>query len=176
MGGFKPRGDRPLWEVVYELLVATPVGGVVTYQQMAKALRMNTETDRHRMQMVMRQAAQRHEKADKRAVDAVPNVGYRIVEAPEHLVLARRHQRRSSKSLQRGYSKSVNVDLSALDPQARHAFEIVAQAFSMQMDFNRRIDVRQKRLEQEVQQIRGKSERTENEIAELRARLEKLEG
>ncbi|BBC66957.1 hypothetical protein MMRN_38530 [Mycobacterium marinum] len=45
----------------------------------------------------------------------------------------------------------------------------------MQMEFNRRTDVRQKRLEDALDSVREKSSRTEDEVAELRERLERLE-
>ena len=125
--------------------------------------------------MAVRRAAQEHEKADKRALDSVKNVGYRIVEAAEHIMLARRHQSKASKSLVRGHSKAVNVDLSGLDTQTREALETVARAFAMQMDFNRRFDVRQKRLESAVAAASVRVDRSEQEIAELRARLDRLE-
>jgi len=137
---------------------------------------MDPATDRHRIQMTVRRAAQEHEREDKRALDAVPNVGYRIVKANEHLILAHRQQRRSSRALARGHSKAINVDLSNVDEATRHALDVVAQAFALQMDFNRRFDVRQRRLEGALSSVNEKAARSEGEIAELKARLERLEG
>lgn len=176
MAAFKPEGERARWQTIYDVLCEAKVGDVVTYERLAEALGLDAVGDRHRIQVAMRRAALEHEQADKRAVDAVANVGYRVVEAPEHLVLAKRHQRRANRQLARGHSKAVNVDLSNLDPDVRHAFEVVAQAFSMQMEFNRRFDVRQKRVEQSIRDAEQRAERTEAEIAELKARLERLEG
>lgn len=175
MAAFQPEGDRSRWVVIYDLLQAAKVGDVITYEQIADALGLDATADRHRIQVAMRRAAMEHEKVDKRAVDAVVNQGYRIVEAPEHLVLAKRHQRRSTTQLVRGYSKTVNVDLSGLTPEVQHAFGVVAQAFAMQMEFNRRFDVRQKRLEESIRQTQDRTSRTEEELSELRARLERLE-
>lgn len=45
----------------------------------------------------------------------------------------------------------------------------------MQMEFNRRTDIRQKKLEDSLDSMREKSTRTDEEVAELRARLERLE-
>lgn len=176
MSPFTPRGTRARWRIIYDLLCAAKVDDIVTYEQLAEALELDPDSDRHTVQMAVRRAAQEHEQADKRALDVVPNVGYRIVRAPEHLTLARRHQKRSSRALVRGHSKAVNVDLSNVDDATRHALEMVARAFSMQMDFNRRFDVRQKRLEDAVSAVNERTERTEAEMTELRARLERLEG
>lgn len=176
MAPFQPKGTKARWRIIYDLLCATEVNGVVTYEQLAEALGMHAETDRHRMQVAMRRAALEHEQVDKRAVDAVENVGYRVVRPPEHLVLARRHQKKSNGSLQRGRSKAVNVDLSGVDEATRQALDTVARAFALQMEFNRRFDVRQQRLEEALSTVNKKAERSQEEIAELRARLDRLEG
>lgn len=172
---FQPRGERARWRICYDLLVKRQVDGVLTYEEIGEALELDPVNDRHAIQMAMRRAAVEHERVDCRAVEAVPNVGYRVVTAPEHLRLARYQQRRSSRALARGSSKVTHVDLSKLEPEQRKAFEVVAQAFAMQMDFNRRFDVRQRRLEETIATAVTRQDRSEEEIAELRARLEQIE-
>lgn len=176
MSPFQPQGEQARWRIIYERLCRVPTGDTVTYEQLGEALDLDPERDRHPIQMAVRRAAREHEEQDLRALEAVPNVGYRVVEAPEHLRLARQQQRRSHRALVRGHSKVVNVDISGLEPEARKAFEVVARAFAMQMDFNRRFDVRQRRLEDTVNSISERHERSEAEIAELRERLARLEG
>lgn len=175
MAGFKPIGERARWRIVYDLFCTAKVDEVVTYEQLGEVLDLDAENDRHRIQMAVRRAAQEHERADKRAVTSVPNVGYRIARAPEHVVLARHQQKRSTRALARGHSKAVNVDLSGLDESTRHALDVIAQGFALQMDFNKRFDVRQRRLEGTLSTVARRAERSEEEIAELRARLERLE-
>lgn len=180
MSPFKPIGDQARWQTVYALLVRTKTGDVLTYEAIAEALELDSKRDRHAIQMAMRRAAKEHEEADKRAIESVANKGYRVVEAPEHLRLARGHHRRASKALVRGQSKVVHVDLGALDPETRRAFEVVASAFAAQIEFNKRFDVRQQRLEKAFEDITERTDkteaRTEQEIAELKARLARLEG
>lgn len=176
MSPFQPAGDRARWRDVYDLLQDTKTGDVLTYEEIGAALKLDPDDDRHMIQMAMRRAAKEHEEAGRRAVEAVPNEGYRVVEAPEHLRLARGQQKRAGRALARGQSKVTNVDLSGLEPETRRAFEVVARAFAMQMDFNKRLDVRQAKLEQAVGAMSERTERTEQEIAELKARLARLEG
>ncbi|MBN6054526.1 hypothetical protein JYK22_21470, partial [Nonomuraea sp. RK-328] len=161
---------------MYELLRSASIGDVLTYEQLGEALDLDPVSERNKIQMAVRRAAQEHEQQDKRALDSVTNVGYRIVEASEHILLARRHQSKASKALVRGHSKAINVDLSGLDSATRGALETVARAFAMQMEFNRRFDVRQKRLEAALDAASTRVDRSEQEIAELRARLDRLEG
>lgn len=176
MAPFKAHGEQARWRVIYELLCGHNVEDVVTYEQIADALDLDAETDRHRIQMAVRRAAQEYEQVDKRALDAVTNVGYRIVRAQEQLTLARKQQTRSNNALARGRSKAVNVDLAGVDEATRRALDTVAQAFALQMDFNRRFDVRHRRLEEALSTVAKQSDRSAEELAELRARLERLEG
>lgn len=175
MSPFKAIGEQARWRTIHDLLLMTDTGGVVTYDDMAAALDLDSVKDRHVIQMAMRRAAIEHERVDKRAVEAVPNLGYRVVLPPEHMRLARQQQSRSSRALVAGRSKVVNVDMNGLEPDVRQAFQIVAQAFAMQMDFNRRMDVRQQRLEEALDTISERHGRSESEIGELRERLARLE-
>ena len=176
MSPFLPAGEVARWHIVYDLLCKTETGNVLTYDAIGEALDLDAKNDRHAIQMAIRRAAKEHEIADKRAIEAVPNRGYRVVEAPEHLRLARGQHRRASKALARGQSKVVHVDLSGLEPETRRAFEVVARAFAMQLEFNKRFDVRQAKLEETVTGMSKRTERTEQEIADLKARLARLEG
>lgn len=175
MSPFKPAGDRARWRMVYDVLRHADIGDVITYEALAEALGLDPGKDRHKVQMAVRRASVDFLDTDKRALDVVIDEGYRVVDASGHLLLARRHQSKASKSLERGHSAATNVDLSGVEPQTRHALEVVAQAFALQMDYNRRLDVRQKRLEDALADVTERSGRTEAEVAELRERLERLE-
>lgn len=175
MPNFVPLGIEARWRTVYEILQTAATDTIVSYEMLGGALGLDPDEDRHAIQMAMRRAAKEHEEVDKRAIDSVPNVGYRIVQPPEHIMLARRQQRRSTRALARGYSKAVNVDLDKLDPETHRVIEVIARGFAVQMDFNRRTDVRQSRLEEALASVSKRIDRTEEQNAELRARLERLE-
>ncbi len=175
MSPFEPSADKARWRVLYEHLSRRKPGDLFTYEEMGEALGLDPVADRHTMQLAMRRAAKEFLYVDKHAVDSVTNVGYRVVLPPEHMQLARRQQRRSSKALKLGHSQVTNVDFNQMGPEERKAFELVARAIGMQMDFNRRMDVRQKRMEDAVGAVVARHDRSEEEIAELRARLERLE-
>lgn len=172
---FTPVGEVARWRLVYQLMQRADVGDTITYKSMAKVLDLNSETDRDTIRAAVHRAAREYERNEKRAIDAVPNVGYRVVAPAEHLTLARRHQRKSYKALRRSHSKAVNVDVTGMPMEMRKGFEVVARALAMQMEFNRRTDIRQKRLEEAVESMGERSDKTEAELQELRARLEKLE-
>jgi hypothetical protein len=175
MPPFQPAGDQARWRTLYEQLKAARVGEVVTYDEMAAALDLDPVKDRSKVQLAMRRASKELEEQDRHAVQVVPNKGYRVVEPEQHLDLARHHQVKAGKSLQRGHSKVVNVDFNGMEPDVRRAFEVVGAAFAAQIDFNRRLDARQEHLERAVDAVTRQSERTDEEVAELRARLARLE-
>lgn len=172
---FVPIGTRARWRIIYDLLREIPVDGILTYETMGEALELDPVDDRHTMQVAMRRAAQELEIQDGHAVTAEVGVGYRIVQVSEHLTLARSQQRRSNRALARGHSKVTNVDLTGVEPEVQKAFHVVASAFAMQMDFNRRLDVRQRNLEESLQTMSTKTERTAEELAEVQARLDRLD-
>lgn len=179
MSPFRPSGEHARWRILYEILQQRDVGEVVTYDEMGAALGVDPDKDRHTIQLAMRRAAKELEVVDKHATDAIPNEGYRIVEPEQHLYLAKRQQRKANRALQRGQSKVLNVDFNLVDVETRRAFEVVAAAFALQMDFNRRLDARQQNLEKAVAAVTKQSgehqERTQQELEELRERLRRLE-
>lgn len=175
MSHFEPVGDVARWKVIYGLLRAADVDGVVPYEEMGEALGLDPVKDRHTLQMATRRAAQELETVDKHAVNSVRNVGYRVVRPDEHVVLARGQQRRSSRALARGHSKVVNVDLSGMTPEVRQLTEATMRAFALQMDFNKRFDARQKRLEDVVTSMSERTAATSEELDELKRRLARLE-
>jgi len=176
MSPFTPSGDRARWRVLYELLRSKEVGDVVTYREMGKVLDLHPDRDRQTMQLAMRRAVREYLTVDKRATDVIPNEGYRVVEAVEQLGLARRHQRSASRSLDSARAQLDNVDWARIqDPEARRALELAGVMLGRQQDMMRRMDIRQRRLEEIVDAVAVKSERTDAELDELRARLARLE-
>jgi len=175
MTPFEPVGDEARWRIIYDVIQVKTTGDTISYDELGRALDLDPATERQTIQLSMRRAAKHSETEDKRALEAIPNQGYRIVEAEEHMRLARGQQKKAGKALGRGQSKVVNVDFNGMDPEVRKAFETVAVAFSMQMDMLRRTDVRQAHLEKVLDKIGQRGERSETEIAELRTRLEQLE-
>lgn len=174
---FKPAGEKARWKYLYELLLKIDDNGILTYQEMADALGLDVDADLQVIRVALYRAAKEYEEVNKRALEVVPNKGYRVVAPKEHLDLARRQHSRSSRALARGQSKVVNVDMAGMDPQTRHAFEVVAQGFAQQMDFNRRFENRLSRQEQLtaelVQQTASRTDAERDEIKERLARLER---
>lgn len=177
---FEPLGKQARWKTVYEILRKTGTGEVITYEALGEALGLDPVHERNAIVQAVRRAGKEHETEDKRALRVVPGVGYRPVDARGSLELARSQQKKSTRALSRGHSKAVNVDLNGVDPQVRAALETIGKAFVLQMDFNKRFETKQARLEETVREIADSQaedrKRTDDELTELRERLARLEG
>jgi hypothetical protein len=176
---FKPLGAQARWRTIYEILLKTPTGKVITWERLGEALALDPVKDRAAIVGAVRRAAKEHEVKDKRAVDTVRGEGYMPVDATGSLVVARKQQVKSGKALVRGHSAAVNVDLNGAAPEVRKALEVLAAGLDAQLEFNRRVAGKQVRMEHDLRAIRDSQqedrERTDAESAELKARLERLE-
>lgn len=175
MKPFQPLGEKARWRTVYELLRKGAVGDVITYDEMGAALEVDPVEGRSILRGAVARAAREFELVDNHAVAPKRNEGYRIVKASEHVGLAGQHQRKSNRQLARSHSKVVHVDMNALTPVEQRVVAAAGQLISMQMDFQRRMDIRQKQVEQVAADLVVRTDRSEEEVAALRARLEKLE-
>lgn len=172
---FTPVGDIALWRLLYTELENTPVGGIVTYERLAQVLNLHPRNDRDKINKAMIRAKREMLTERNHAVEAVKNEGYRIVQPIEHLRLAQAHQQRATKQLQASARTVRHVDFNGMDPATRHAFEVTGQAIGAVLDMNRRLDTRQKRLEESLKAVTRRQDRAESETSELRERLARLE-
>ena len=172
---FRPLGDKARWRILYGMLTGRQPGAVITYDEMGLVLGLDPEGDRPAIRSALARAAREYGEQDKRAIEAVPGTGYRVIAPREHLRLARRHQRRAGRSLDRGHSAVTDVDLSGMDEASRRAFELVATAFAYQQDVSRRLQDAQRRQGETIDAIVGRADRTDEEVHEIRARLARLE-
>ncbi|MFT4126261.1 MAG: hypothetical protein QM662_08535 [Gordonia sp. (in: high G+C Gram-positive bacteria)] len=169
---FEPAGVRSRKEILVDLFGERDEDSVVTYAEIAEAIGIE---DRPTCQRAVNGAKSSVERVHNKALDAVTNVGYRIVRAGEHLQLAQRHQKRGRSQLRRSQSKVVHVDMSRLTDGERAAVTLAATSIGLQMEYMRRNDIRSGRIEEAVAAVQDSTERSESEIAELKERLARLE-
>jgi len=166
---FKPLGERSRWRMIYELFQKAKIGETVTYEQIGEALGLHPKRHRHEMQMAARRASVELARVDRHEVDAVRNVGYRVVEHREILGMARRRNRRAGNQLVRGQVTAQAVDLNQVDEEMRKGLETLARGLAAQSEINRAVGARLKRHEQIMNGLGGRLETLEE-------RLRRLEG
>jgi len=139
---FTPKGDLPEWRLIYELLLdGAEYDDVITYDDLDQALGRDFRARRgplYRARVEL--GVQRH-----RWLEAVPNRGYRVIQAREHLRVVHGHKQRARGQYRRMLTVSAATDLSqltakeleAFDAQARINATLVAFAFSHEQRLGR---------------------------------------
>lgn len=127
------------------------------------------------IQMAVRRAGREYLTVNLNSIKVVPNVGYMVVEPSKKLALAEGFEKKGQRAIRRGKDQVDYTNLAALDPDTRQMFEIMAWKFGQQDDAIRRLSVKQKRMQRQVDAAVSTSQHTVDELAQLRERLEKLE-
>ena len=170
---FEKIGEKSRKDYALEVLRSHTVGQVVTYDALSEAVGSG---DRAVIQAAARDAAKDFLKFDKHAIEAVPNEGYRIVTADEHVRLAEKQRKRSVRTIRKGQHLVSRVDFNTMTPEARKLAEVMELGFAHMLEAERRISARQDAQERVTEATVKRQDRTEEEVAELKARLARLEG
>ena len=172
MNLFKPVGEKSRKDFALEVLREHSVGDVVPYATFGDRL---GDDARRVIQAAVRDAGKDFLKLDGHAIEAVPNVGYRVVEPDGHVRLAEKQRKRSVRSLRRGSSLVSSVDYNGMSAESRRLAEGMAMGFAHLLEQNARMDARVRSVEVVADAVAEKQDRTDSEVAELRARLSRLE-
>ncbi|MGW0837541.1 hypothetical protein [Streptomyces prunicolor] len=148
---------------------------MVTYEQAADTLGLDPADDRKAIHSAMRGAGRKLLAKDGRALRVVPDVGYRVAAANEHITLARERKKRANTQMSTGLDVLSGTDLTGLSAEARDAVLAERSSFSRIVDFIVASDRRQQKTEAAVEEIKGQVTRTAEETAEVRERLARLE-
>lgn len=172
---FETIGEKSRRQIVVDLVETVDYGGIIEYDTLADALSVE---DKGVIQAAVHAAKPAIERAHAKAVEAIPNVGYRVVLPSEHGLLATKQQRKSRRAIVRAKSKIDNVDLNKLSDTEKAVIAIYGAVLASQIEFSRRADLRYARketLDQLITQQSKVNTRTDAELQEMRARLADLE-
>lgn len=156
---FTPKGDVAEWRMVADALDALDIGDVLTYDDLTTLLDRDFIANRKPIYA----ATEWLERERHRTVDNVANVGYRIVEATEHLDLGKRHHKKARRQMRRTISRLASADRNQLDAEQVAKIDAIENTVRQQADVIRRIDKRVSRVEAAqattVQQVDQHAER-----------------
>ena len=161
MAPFKPAGEIAQWRIVYDIFAATDVDATVTYETLADALDLRGDGDRVRIQAAARQAAKHMLAQQDRAVETIPQVGYRVVPAIRHIPLAGQQVERAGRALDRGQALTTHVRLDELSESERQIVQGMALMFAQVGEWTRQIN---RRVSDHEDRLSG----VENELRRLR--------
>jgi hypothetical protein len=110
---FTSRRAVPEWQMIYTaLLERADFGTVVTYEELDAVLERPFVENRSPIYRARRQLGDMR----SRWIEAVPGVGYRVIEAREHIDSAQKHKRKARRQLGLMVRVAEVTDLSALSP------------------------------------------------------------
>jgi hypothetical protein len=164
---FAPKGEVAQWRILYRVFQSAPVGETVTYERLAQELDVDAGTERHRIQAAARKAGQELLRKDDRAVEVVPEEGYRVVPAGRQIALAGGQIERATHSLDKGRELTTHVRMDELSAQERQIVQTMALGFAQVAEWarqiGRRVEDHEGRLsdiEAELQRIREERDKT----------------
>jgi hypothetical protein len=117
---FKPKGEKAEWVMIFEaLLDDADFGTIVTYEQLDELLGRSFEDNRAPMYRARSELGERR----KRWLEAVPRVGYRVIDANEHVRVAGQHKRKARHQMTTMVKVSQVTDVSKLTPTELAEFD-----------------------------------------------------
>lgn len=121
---FKPKGDLPEWRLIYDrLLEHADFGDVITYADLDEVLGRQFEDNRSPLY----RAREHLGSTRQRWIEPVPRVGYRVIEAREHVIVAQNKKRRARRQLRGMVRVAEFTDLSRLSPSDLATFDAQAK-------------------------------------------------
>lgn len=158
---FEPKGEIAQWRMVYRLFQEAEADRTIEYRELGEVLDLDPGVDRHRIQAAARRAAKQLLEVDDRAVEVVPNVGYRMVTALRQIPLAGQQVDRAGKALDRGRALTTHIRMDQLTEQERGIVNAMALGFAQVAEWARQISRR-------VEDHEGRLSDIESELARLR--------
>jgi hypothetical protein len=114
---------RSFRDVALDVLKDEPPGSVVSYKIFGAALGLNPKTDLQKIQATVRQANRILLKLHSRGLATVPRVGYRVLHAREHAIIANGHERRADSAMGRSVAFYNGAKLEEMTPSERRIHE-----------------------------------------------------
>lgn len=161
------RSDR---QVIYDLVHTAHPGATYTYTELRDALQAGVDKpiDRPRIYAAVRQANTTLLREHSRYLSVVPNVGYRIIRADEHLPVSLQKKDRAQQHLRRGIDLLRHARLDELTQAQRTLHEgqlmILSGIYQAVQDSERRHDRAETLIEDLIKSSR-----------EIQERLDRLE-
>lgn len=171
---FTPLGDKSRRVMILDLVATRKYGDTIAYAELETMLNV----DRQTAQAAMHQTIRSLEREQSKTVEAVRNIGYRIVNPGDHLRMATRHQKKARRSVTRAKSKVDHVDMGELTDGEKAAVTLAATALAAQIEFARRADLRYAKREEVESFVSAQvvhNTRTVGELDAVKARMARLE-
>jgi hypothetical protein len=166
---FQPKASDGIaqWERLYGYFQGLPHGHVATYDEVLAA----TEIDLRINRMPIYKCIQQLEENDKKTLESVHSVGYKVAQPNEHELLARRHHRSARRQLAKSVRKARSANRSLLTATERQRIDDIEVTLSRHADAIRRLDGRVKAVEKAQKQVKEETEAKYGEVSDTVRRM-----
>lgn len=121
---FKPKAELPEWRLIYDkILEHVEFGDIITIEQLDEVLGRSFVENRGPLYRARQHMAEMR----RRWFEPIPGVGYRIIEASEHMHAAQARKQRARRQLRQMVRIGEVTDLSRLTPEQLAAFDSQAK-------------------------------------------------
>lgn len=148
---FQPKAEVAEWRMVYGILEGRDFGDVITYAELDQALGRDFRQNRGPLY----RAAEELLAEQRRALTAVPNQGYRVVEAREHEDLARADHKSARRKIRRGIRRLSGADRSRLTDAEKARIDLLELGYRRHDQMLRRLDQRVEKQNTEIQEVKA---------------------
>lgn len=158
------------WRIGYEFVQPLEIGAIATYDKICDVLD-RARDDLNPIYRIMGRAAKELRRHDKRSLECVPGIGYRVLHPTEHELQARRYHRQGHRKMTTSLEvvKATDLDLlTEADRQRSIALAMVLQGMCSAIGD---LQHRQRRTEQILAKI---PENTGEQLAEQKAQMAKM--
>lgn len=166
---FQPKGAEAEWRPLYRAAKKLKAGDVLPYEQITEDLGRELGTDRAPMYRAIREL----ERVDHRTMECVAGVGYRVVEAAEHMRIAKHHQKKSRRQLGKSLRKVRSADRRKLSKEQADQFDAYEQRLSRMESMVRRLNERQSITEERTEKVEQDSAELAAQVARLHEQLQR---
>lgn len=126
---FKAKGDRPEWRLIYDALLDTAdYGDIITYQQLTDALGRDFFENRGPLYRARTEMVE----ARSRWIELEPGIGYRVIEANEHVRAAEAKRKRAQSQMKQMIRITNGTNLSRLSAAELEIYDLKSRMFATQ--------------------------------------------
>jgi hypothetical protein len=147
-------GAIPEWRLIFDVLVTTPVDGVVTYDALTDLLGRDFLDNRSPVYRARDELLE----ASKKAIVCVPRTGFRVVRANEHVALAQGRRKRAGNEMKKSLALVTNTnvgELTSRERQRRTAAEVNIKAQAHMLTLT---NIRMDKLEVKIDETTGQQD------------------
>jgi acetate kinase len=112
---FETKNEKPLWQMAYDEIKDKETGAIITYEELTEYLGQEASKSRFAIYSLMKHML----KEQKRTLESVRNIGYRIIEGMKIMLKAENHDEKGEKQVKTAVTLLKNINTVNLTAEER---------------------------------------------------------